>query len=106
MDQLERVKQLLELHQGKGNAISAGEIEQKLGYPTEDTHAKGRKLIERCAKKYGIPVSGDPSGYFIMTNQAELDEYKANLRSRVKKIHDREELMEKTSRSGINEIHT
>lgn len=95
MDELEKVKQLLEAHQGKGNAISAGEIEQTLGYPTEDTHAKGRKLVERCAKKYGIPVSGDTSGYFIMINQTELDEYKANLRSRAKKIQDREEVMEK-----------
>lgn len=42
MDELEKVKRLLEVHQGKGNAISAGEIEQRLGYPTEDTHAKGR----------------------------------------------------------------
>ena len=95
MDELEKVKQLLEAHQGKGNTISAGEIEQRLGYPTEDTHAKGRRLVERCAKKYVIPVSGDTSGYFIMTNQSELDEYKANLRSRAKKIQDREGLMEK-----------
>ena len=95
MDELEIVKQLLEAHKGKDNAISAGEIEQKLGYPTEDTHAKGRKLVERCAKKYGIPVSGNVSGYFIMTNQFELDEYKANLQSRVRKIQKREELMEK-----------
>ena len=95
MDKLEKVKQLLEAHQGKGNAISAGEIEQMLGYPTEDTHAKGRKLVERCAKKYDIPVSGDTSGYFIMTNQSELDEYIANLQSRAKKIQERKELMEK-----------
>lgn len=85
MDELETVKRLLEAHQGKGNAISAGEIEQRLGYPTEGSHAKGRKLVGRCAKKYEIPVSGDVSGYFIMTNQFELDEYKANLQSRVKK---------------------
>ena len=98
MDELEKVKKLLEKHQGKGNSISAGDIEQILGYPTEDTHVKGRKLVKRCAKKYGIPVSGDTSGYFIMTTQAELDEYKANLQSRVKKIQDREELMEKNFR--------
>lgn len=95
MDELEKVKQLLETHQGKGSAISAGEIEQILGYQTEDTHAKGRKLVERCAKKYRIPVSGDTSGYFVMTSQSELNEYKANLQSRVKKIQDREKLMEK-----------
>lgn len=98
MDELEKVKQILEKHQGKGNSISAGKIEQILGYPTEDTHAKGRKLVERCAKKYGIPVSGDISGYFIMTKQSELKEYKSNLQSRVKKIQDREEMMEKNFR--------
>ena len=98
MDELEKVKQLLEAHQGQNNPISAGEIEQILGYPTEATHAKGRMLVKRCAKKFGIPVSGDTSGYYIMTSQAELDKYKANLQSRAKKIQDREALMEKNFR--------
>ena len=95
MDELERVKCVLVMHQGKGNEMSAGEIEQFLGYPTEDTHDKGRKLVERCAKKYGLPASGDASGCFIMVNQYQLDEYKANLQSRAKKIRERKELMEK-----------
>ena len=98
MNELEKVKQLLEKHQGKGNSISAGTIEQMLGYPTEDTHAKGRRLVERCAQKYKIPVSGDSAGYFIMTSEAELNEYKQNLQSRVKKIQEREKLMEKNFR--------
>lgn len=98
MDKLEIVKQLLEEHQGKGNSISAGEIEQILGYSTEDTHAKGRKLVERCMMEYGIPVGGDTSGYYIITNQAELNECKATLQSRAKKIKDREKLMEKNFR--------
>ena len=98
MYKLEMFKNILQEHYGKGNSISAGEIEQLLGYPTEDTHSKGRRLVERCTKKYGMPVSGDVSGYFIITNENELNEYKLNLQSRVKKINAREQMIEKNFR--------
>lgn len=95
MSELKKVKKLLEQHQGKGNAISAGEIEKRIIGSTEDTHAKGRKLVERCAKEYGMPIAGDASGYYIITTQNELDEYEANLQSRIKKMKKRGKMMEK-----------
>ncbi len=94
MDELEFVKRELEKHRGKGNAISAGDIENMLGYPRDDTHAKGRKLVKKCAKQFRMPISGDSSGYFIITNETELNEYKANLQSRKKKIDEREKIIE------------
>lgn len=94
MNELELVRQLLEQHRGKGNEISAGDIERLLGYPRDDTHVKGRKLVKQCAKQFGMPISGDASGYFLMTNESELNEYKANLQSRKKKIDEREKIME------------
>ena len=36
-----------------------------------------------------MPISGVSLGYFIITNEIELNEYKANLQS--KKIDEREE---------------
>lgn len=85
MDELEFVKKELEKHRGKGNTISAGEIAEMLGYPVEGSHVKGRDLVKRCAKKYRIPVGGNTSGYYIITTQEELDEYKSNLSSRAQK---------------------
>lgn len=39
MDELEFIKQTLEEHRGKGNEISAGDIEELLGFSRDDTHA-------------------------------------------------------------------
>ena len=78
----------------KRNTISAGEIAEMLGYPVEGSHVKGRDLVKRCAKKYRVPVGGNASGYYIITTQEELDEYKSNLRSRAQKTLERGELME------------
>lgn len=94
MDELEFVRKQLEKHRGKGNTISAGEIAEMLGYYVEGSHVKGRELVKRCAKKYRIPVGGNVNGYYIITNYEELEEYKANLRSRSQKILERGELME------------
>lgn len=94
MDELEFVKMELEKHCGKRNTISAGEIAEMLGYPVEGSHVKGRDLVKRCAKKYRIPVGGNTSGYYIITTQDELDEYRSNLRSRAQKTLERGELME------------
>lgn len=95
MNELEIVKQELEKHHGKGNEISAGVIEEKLGYARDDTHAKGRRLIKSCAKKYNIPLAGNTNGYYIIENEAELNEYRANLQSRRDKINERENIMVK-----------
>lgn len=51
MDELELIKQTLEEHRGKGNEISAGDIEKKLlGISKDDTHAKGRRLIKNVRR--------------------------------------------------------
>lgn len=98
MDELEFIKQTLEEHRGKGNEISAGDIEELLGFSRDDTHAKGRRLIKKCAEKYNIPLAGNDSGYYIMINDEELNEYKANLCSRTEKIKEREIIMENNYR--------
>ena len=94
MDELEFIKQILEAHRGKGNEISTGYIEEMLGFPRDDTHVRGRRLIKKCAEKYNIPLAGNDSGYYIMITDEELNEYKANLRSRTEKIKERERTME------------
>lgn len=93
MDELEFVRKQLECHQGRNNSISAGDIAEMLGYPVEGSHVKGRELVKRCSKKYRIPVGGNTSGYYIITTEDELNEYKANLHSRANKTLERGDLM-------------
>ena len=95
MDELEFVKTQLESHVGKGNTISAGEIEKMLGYPVEGSHVKGRDLVKRCAEKYRIPVGGNINGYYIINTESELNEYTTNLKSRAQKTLERGDLMKK-----------
>ena len=93
MDELAFVRDQLERHRGRANPISAGEIAEMLGYPVEGSHVKGRDLVKRCSEKYRIPVGGNTSGYYIITTEDELNEYKANLRSRADKTLERGVLM-------------
>lgn len=95
MDELERVKQVLEMHCGEGNEISAGIIGSMLGYSHDDTHAKARRIVKKCAEKYGIPLGANTRGYFIMTSIDELREYEKNLQSRIQGIEERKKIMEK-----------
>ena len=71
MDELERVKQVLEMHCGEGNEISAGIIGSMLGYSHDDTHAKARRIIKKCAEKYGIPLVRTPPKLHSQTGEIE-----------------------------------
>lgn len=95
MDKLEEIRELLERHIGKGNPVSAQVIQDKYGNPTDKTHRKARDLVLKCADKYELPVAGNDEGYYIISTQEEMDEYKANLRSRISGIQEREEKMER-----------
>ena len=95
MDILEEIKQILENHIGRGNEISAQVFENKFGNPIDKTHRKSRELIEKCADKYHIPIASNDLGYYIISNEEELAEYKENLQSRINGIRQREAKMEK-----------
>lgn len=95
MDELLWIKEELKKHYGKGNEMSAQIVENQFGNPADRSHAKSRELILKCAEKYHIPLGSNSNGYFIMTNDDELDEYGENLDSRIKGIKDRKETMKK-----------
>ena len=83
------VKQILEQHRGKENAISAGVIGEYLGFAHDDTHVKARNLIKDCIQKYQLPVLSCSSGYYIVKTEKEYNEYIANLDSRIAGIEER-----------------
>lgn len=92
-DELELIKNQLSMHRGKGNEISAGVIGDLLQFEKDDTHAKARKRIKKCAEKYHIPLAANNNGYYIMTTPDELKEYQDNLDSRIEEINERKKIM-------------
>ena len=64
---LEQIKDILILHYGKKNSITASEIADMIGIVEDDTHAQTRALILECAEKYELPVAANNKGYYIIS---------------------------------------
>lgn len=90
---LEQIKDILILHYGKKNSITASEIADMIGIVEDDTHAQTRALILECAEKYELPVAANNKGYYIISNQQEYDEYMNNLDLRSAGIEIRKKII-------------
>ena len=90
---LEQIKDILILHYGKKNSITASEIADMIGIVEDDTHAQTRALILECAEKYELPVAANNKGYYITSNQQEYDEYMNNLDLRSAGIEIRKKII-------------
>lgn len=90
---LEQIKDILILHYGKKNSITASEIADMIGIVEDDTHAQTRALILECAEKYQLPVAANNKGYYIISNQQEYDEYMNNLDLRSAGIEIRKKII-------------
>ena len=99
MDQrLKKIADILSTHRGKGNEITSARIAEMLGIDEDDTHAQTRALIKRAAEVFGLPLSSNGKGYFIMTSEAELKSYLSHLDARILGIEDRKKTMEENFR--------
>ncbi len=90
---VDKIKDILLQHKGKANRITSGEIAKSIGIVENATYAKTRKLILESAKKYKLPLAANTSGYYLITNQKEFDDYIATLNSRIKGIEERKQLI-------------
>lgn len=93
MDQLERIKTVLEKHLGKKNKIPSWQIAREVGIVDDATHAETRAKILECARKYKLPLAANTTGYYLITCQAEYEEYISNLEGRIKGINERIEII-------------
>lgn len=93
MDVIEQIKNILMQHRGKSNAITSGEIAVMVGINEDDTHAKTRAMILEAARKYNLPLAADNTGYYLITNKEEYDDYMDNLNSRIIEINERKDLI-------------
>lgn len=95
---IDQIKDILLQHYGKRNPITSSEIASIIGVVEDDTHAKTRELIFKCAEKYGLPLAANNRGYYIISNQQEYDEYMTNLDSRSAGIEERKRIITKNYR--------
>lgn len=80
---LERVKNILLLHKGKDNAVTAKAISRSVGFPMEDTQLVCRRIIWATSETYGLPVVSCNNGYFIAETEDEIKEYNMNIQGRI-----------------------
>ena len=90
---IDTIRDILLQHKGKTNKITSGEIAKELGIIENATYAKTRKLIFDSAKKHKLPLAANTSGYYLISNKKEFDEYIANLDSRIKGIEERKQII-------------
>ncbi len=92
----EQIRQIMEEHIGKRNAITSAEIADMLGIDEDDTHPRTRRLLLETAKMYKLPMAATtkyPKGYYLIANDEEYDEYIATLDSRIDGIEERKEII-------------
>ena len=78
---------LLNLGQGRANAIGARRLAQVMGYPIGGNQVILRSLIKECIEIDGDligAVTGKPAGFFIISNLQELEVYLDTLESRTR----------------------
>ena len=86
---------LEEHHQGRDNAITSGEIAETLGIDeTRETNPDTRDLILEAIRDYDTEIASGPTGYFVITSQAEMDRYEENIESRIEGTRHRLQLVQ------------
>ena len=93
MNELEKIRDILNRHIGKTNKVTSSQIADQIGIKEDDTHAKTRALIFETAKKYKLPLAANNRGYFLINTKAEYDEYIKNLDSRIAGIEERKRII-------------
>lgn len=81
---------ILTNHQGSDNPITSKELSNKLGQ--RDAHAtnpKTREMIRDLIFDYQFPIASKNTGYFLITDKEEYEEYVEDLVARRDKIDTR-----------------
>lgn len=90
--QQQRQALLASLGNGRPNAIGAGRLAKILGYPTGGNQVQLRTLIKECIENDNDLIgatTGQPAGFFIITNTIELEAYLNSLENRTRSDNDR-----------------
>lgn len=88
-DAREHVKDMLLDHRGKGNEITSREISDQLEKDEVGSFPSTRMMVRDIMMEDEIPIGSNTNGYYVIETDEELDEYVANLESRMSGIADR-----------------
>ena len=98
-----RIKDILEQHCGKRNAIASHVISEEIGYPMEATQAVSRKEIHATAEEYDLPLLSCNNGFYLAEAEEELAEYNENIDSRIREMDRKRNLVNDSFRRKHNE---
>jgi predicted transcriptional regulator len=86
---LDRLTKLFLDHRGKENAISSGQIADKLGIDDGTGNTRTRKAITELLDEREVPVVAGPNGYYLPESLDEARVYDERLTGRMAGIQQR-----------------
>lgn len=81
-DDEQQIRDILEQHRGPANAITSGEIADRIGMADTEANPHTRELIRNVVMKTTLTVGASNSGYFVIESRRELRAYIRNLEQR------------------------
>jgi transcription initiation factor IIE alpha subunit len=88
-DEKSRVLGILRAHHGKAQAITSRELAKRLQLSTREVREIIAQLVSE-GELIGASVAGVDGGFYLIENEADLEETRAILRSRASKIFERD----------------
>lgn len=85
-------KQAYELLRGRTSpeeAITSGEISERLKINDTEANPKTRKLVRELIEDHDLPVISCHAGYYVASTTAEIEEHLSQLDSRIAGIQER-----------------
>lgn len=74
---------------GRDDAITAAEIGETVGIDDGEASPATREAIRALLTERGVPIRSGNVGYWVCQSEAEAEEYRADLRSRIEGIEQR-----------------
>lgn len=89
-EEIEEVREILKGHRGMDNAITSGEINERVGIEaTDGSQPRTREAIKYLMFEENMVIGSHRTGYFLIESEEEMLDYIETLDSRIQGIMDR-----------------
>lgn len=105
-EEYEQVKEMLLNHRGKGNEITAREINEVVGLDNVGSFPQTRECIRDIILQERIPAIGGGNGFYIAESEEELKDALETLESRIINTTERKMLLQRAAEEWSDEIET
>lgn len=101
---LDDLEELLADHRDPDNAISSGEIADRLGIDDSRSNPRTQEAVKVLLEERELPIISNSNGYFVATAEAQIEEEIESLQSRIQGIQQRQQLIRDAweSNSGVS----